>query len=320
MPALIFLLHAFNKNSQREIRVRYADTTISRSAIGQVRGGMSRDELLRLAPRPFSERHFYSRGGRRESLNYTDGSTLWEVRLRDNLVVDIRSNADCDVAEDNLIFATVFQLFFLRLAVFFGCVFVFLNLFRGEVLDKTLHFYFLAPIRREIVVAGKFLAGVCATTVIFTVSVALQLWVLYGHLDPEGVRVYLNDGGGWGDLLTYLGITVLACCGYGGVFLAAGAVIRNPLIPAASILVWESINGILPAFLRKISVIYYLKSLCPIEIPLTKGVPPPLALLALNVDPASAAASVFGIAGVTVLLVWLAARFARKMEISYAAD
>ena len=58
-----------------------------------------------------------------------------------------------------LIFATIFRFYFLRLAVFFGCVGIFTNLFRGEMLDKSLHFYLLTPVRREILLAGKYLAG-----------------------------------------------------------------------------------------------------------------------------------------------------------------
>ena len=42
-----------------------------------------------------------------------------------------------------------------------------MNLFRGEMLDKTLHFWFLAPVRREVLLAGKYGAGLIASVVIF---------------------------------------------------------------------------------------------------------------------------------------------------------
>ncbi len=69
-----------------------------------------------------------------------------------------------NLGDDSMVFAGVFQFFFLRLAIFFGCLGIFMNLFRGELLDQSLHFYFLAPIRREALMAGKFLAGVLATS------------------------------------------------------------------------------------------------------------------------------------------------------------
>ena len=36
------------------------------------------------------------------------------------------------------------------------------------MIDKSLHFYLLAPIRREVLLVGKYLAGLIATVVIFT--------------------------------------------------------------------------------------------------------------------------------------------------------
>ena len=56
-------------------------------------------------------------------------------------------------------YAFFYQTFMLRFAIFFSCALVFSQLFRGEVLEKTLHFYLLAPVKREVIAAGKFLAG-----------------------------------------------------------------------------------------------------------------------------------------------------------------
>src|SRR5580700_11105614 len=171
-----------------------------------------------------------------------------------------------DFGQDTNIFATVFQVFYLRLAVFFGCVGIFMNLFRGEVLDRSLHFYFLAPIRREVLLAGKFLAGLTAAVAIFCSSVLLQFAALYAHLDNTVIRDYMLQGNGISHLIAYVGVTALACVGYGSVFLAAGVLMRNPLVPAGIILVWEAANNFLPSVLQKFSVIFYLKSLCPIQI------------------------------------------------------
>src|SRR5580698_9081581 len=50
--------------------------------------------------------------------------------------VQMKSGRTSDIGDDTHLFAGVFQLFFLRLSIFFGCVGIFMNLFRGEVLDK----------------------------------------------------------------------------------------------------------------------------------------------------------------------------------------
>ncbi|NIP14358.1 MAG: hypothetical protein GWM88_06365, partial [Pseudomonadales bacterium] len=71
-------------------------------------------------------------------------------------------------------FANAYQ-FMLRGLLYFGCVWIFMNLFRGEVLDRSLHYYFLAPIRREVLVAGKFVSGLIATFFFFGFSVLITM-------------------------------------------------------------------------------------------------------------------------------------------------
>ncbi len=158
----------------------------------------------------------------------------------------LKTHRPCDFGLDTTIFAEVFQMFYLRLAVFFGCLGIFMNLFRGEVLDKSLHFYFLAPVRREVLMAGKFTAGLLVAMVTFCLSVILQFAALYAHYDWNTVEEYLARGHGWMHLFSYVGVTGLACIGYGSVFLAAGILIRNPIVPAATILIWEAVES-LPA-------------------------------------------------------------------------
>lgn len=224
----------------------------------------------------------------------------------------------CDLAQDTNIFASVFQLLHMRLVVFFGCLGIFMNLFRGEVLDRSLHFYFLAPIRREVLVTGKYLAGLTAAILIFTASTLLQFVAMYAHYTSTTLTVYLRDGNGWSHLGAYLGVTVLACIGYGSVFLLSGALFKNPIAPAGAVLVWESINGFVPSVLQKFSVIYYLKSLCPVEAAPEVG--PPLSLLIVNPEPIGAAVAVTGILMVAVLVVIVAAMRVRRMEISYGTE
>src|SRR5262245_1516925 len=61
-----------------------------------------------------------------------------------------------NMGKAGIVYAGLFQVFMLRMGIFFGCVAIFTNLFRGEVLEKTLHFYLLSPVRREVLVAGKY--------------------------------------------------------------------------------------------------------------------------------------------------------------------
>ncbi len=234
----------------------------------------------------------------------------------------IRTGRRGNFGEDTHIFAAVFQFFYLRLAIFFGCVGIFMNLFRGEVLDKSLHYYFLAPIRREVLLVGKYLSGLLAATAIFCSSTLIQLVASYWYFDSNVIRDYLSHGNGLGHGAAYLGVALLACIGYGSIFLAAGVVFRNPLVPTLIVLVWETISGFLPPLMQKCSVIFYLKSLCPVSVPanvaLHKG--NPLALIAVNVNPASAATAILGLLVLSVAVLAVSSLRLRRMEIEYGAE
>ncbi|MDP8982774.1 MAG: hypothetical protein M3O35_19535 [Acidobacteriota bacterium] len=230
----------------------------------------------------------------------------------------MRFGQNWDFGEDTTIFATTFQFFYIRLAVFFGCVGIFMNLFRGEVLDKSLHFYFLAALRREVVLAGKFLAGMLAAVTVFGLSTALQLAALFAHMDSNTLNTYFFHNGGMAHVAAYLGVTVLACIGYGSIFMAGGILFRNPIIPAAGILIWEAINSFLPALLQKFSIIYYLKSLCPISA--APELPSPFSLMAVNVDPMPAIIAIPGVLALSALVIIAASFQVRRMEINYGSD
>ena len=211
-----------------------------------------------------------------------------------------------------IIFANIFEGFILRTVVFFGCAWIFMNLFRGEVVDKSLHYYFLAPIRREVLVTGKYLSGLLTSIVLFTLSAAGSLFFFYVAIGQPANTEYLFDGPGLNQAVTYIGITWLACVGYGAVFLLIGLFFRNPMIPAIIIYGWEFINFLLPPMLKKISIIHYLRSLAPIPIP--EG---PYAMVA---EPTSAWLSVPGLFLVTALVLVIAGLQIRRMEIKYGGE
>jgi ABC-type transport system involved in multi-copper enzyme maturation permease subunit len=255
-----------------------------------------------------------------ENYHYSDGAHDLYLEVVDGKVVSIRLGEGYNLPQDSAVFAGVFQFFYLRLAIFFGCLGIFMNLFRGEILDKSLHFYFLAPIRREVLMVGKFLAGLLATCVIFVTSELLQIIVFTAQFSPNARQLYFYQNHGLEQAAAYLGVTVLACLGYGAFFLAAGMLFRNPILPAAAILVWEGVNPFLPALLKKFSVIYYLKSLCPVDIPTATGTPPLLSLLVSNPDPVSAPVAILGIVTVALLVLYVSSFQARRMEINYTSE
>jgi hypothetical protein len=255
-----------------------------------------------------------------EQYRYSDGTDTLYVDLTAGKVVSANLQQGYNLPEESLVFAGVFQFFYLRLAIFFGCLGVFMNLFRGEILDKSLHFYFLAPVRREVLMVGKFLAGLLTTCVIFVTSELLQFVVFAWSFSPNVRDLYLYQNHGLMHAAAYLGVTALACLGYGAFFLAAGMLFRNPILPAAAILAWEAANPFLPALLKKFSVIYYLKSLCPVDIPSPPGTSPLLSLLVSNPDPVSTPVAILGIVTVALLVLYISSFQVRRMEINYTSE
>jgi len=108
-------------------------------------------------------------------------------------------------------------------------------------------------------------------------------------------------------------VTALACIGYGAVFLMCGILFRNPMIAAAVVWVWENLNPFLPTLLKKISVIFYLKNLCPVEVP----IPPPFNVMVVEADPTPFWLAVPGLLAVALILLVYSAISARQLEISY---
>jgi ABC-type transport system involved in multi-copper enzyme maturation permease subunit len=225
-----------------------------------------------------------------------------------------RGWSTCHGTEDLTVFAGVFQLFVLRLVVFFGCVTIFLNLFRGEIVHKSLHYYFLAPVRREVLAVGKYLSGLLTACCIFGTSVALSYFILCRHLAATPSAALAAPA--LNQLATYTGVTLLACAGYGAVFLLLGMLYRNPIVPAIAVLVWESLIVFFPPLLKKISIIFYLESLCPVRVPFDG----PGRLFAIAANPTPPYLAVPGLVLLAVAIVAAAALRIRRMEVSYGAE
>jgi hypothetical protein len=255
----------------------------------------------------------------RRRLVYFDGRREAQLEFTDGKLISTRSRQLMNFEEDRRIFAGVFQFFYLRLAIFFGCLGIFMNLFRGEMLDKTLHFWFLVPARREVLLIGKFAAGLIASAIIFAGGALLCFGIMVWSHNPVEVQAFWQSSG-IEHAFWYALAAVLGCVGYGSVFLAAGLLMRNPIVPAAIILAWEGINGFLPELLQKLSVLYYLQSLCPVPAPIDKDTPALLQLLLAPAAPASRMGSILGLLAVTALVLLIACKAIRRMQISYGSE
>jgi hypothetical protein len=252
-------------------------------------------------------------------ITYYDGRRAARLMFVDGKLRNKNVRRVLDLEEDRAIFAGIFQYFYLRLAIFFGCLGIFMYLFRGEMSNRTLHFWLLAPARREVLLAGKYAAGLIASAVIFGGGALLMFGALLWPHDAVEVQSYWNAGG-MGHLFWYVAVAALGCVGYGSVFLAVGLYIRNPIVPAAVLLAWEAANGIFPHVLQKMSILYYLQSLCPVPAPMDTDAPILIRLLAAPAAPSSRPGAILGLLVLTAFVLWIASFAVRRMQISYGAE
>jgi hypothetical protein len=220
-----------------------------------------------------------------------------------------------DLSRDTQALAVIFQMFFLRPAVYFGCVGIFNWLFRGEVVERSLHYYFLAPIRREVLVLAKYLAGAITASTFFGASILLTFFGMYGHFPGFEFGEFMSTSG-TSHVISYTTITILACLAWGAVFTWMGIRWRNPIVPSVTFLLWESLNVFLPSWLRKISVLHYLQSMTPVQGDL-RG---PGLLLGRTTDPVAGWVAVLAVLAITTGALWLAVYELKRTEISYSSD
>jgi ABC-type transport system involved in multi-copper enzyme maturation permease subunit len=208
-------------------------------------------------------------------------------------------------------FAVLFSTYMMRCMIFFSSVAVFVQLVRGEVMEKTLHYYLLTPVRREVVIVGKFIAGLAAVSVLCSTSVVACHLLMFSRLGASAGEYY-TDGPGAAHLLIYVAATVLACVGYGAVFTLLGVLLRNPVIPALVLLGWEGVLFLMPQALKQLSVAHYVMSLVPVRM--ASG---PLAVLA---EPTSPLTGTVRLVLLALIAVAVASLRARRLETTYASD
>jgi ABC-type transport system involved in multi-copper enzyme maturation permease subunit len=227
----------------------------------------------------------------------------------------IRDSGNHHVLEqDTTVLAGIFQFYYLRLGIFFGCLGLFTRLFRGEMMERSLHHYLLSPVRRELLTLGKFAAGLIISVATFGTAVLLSFLLMYVHFGAEA-RSFILGGPGLGHLVSYLLVVALGCLGYGSLFLLLGLLVRNPILPAVPILIWESLNHLLPASLKFLSVIFYLEPLLPVEVPPSNEL---LTFFAIPADPVSTYVALPALALVSAAILLAACLRARNTEINYA--
>src|SRR5258708_12030633 len=131
-----------------------------------------------------------------------------------HVIFDRRNVNPAQIEEDTQVLAGIVQLYYFRLGIFLACMAIFTWLFRGEMVERTLHYQFLVPVRREVLVVGKFLAGAIIAIALFETAVLACFYFIYSRFGSPG-KSYVFDGPGLAQLGSYLLVTALPCLSSG---------------------------------------------------------------------------------------------------------
>ena len=219
------------------------------------------------------------------------------------------------MAGDSTVLAGIVQFYYIRLGIFFGCLGIFSRLIRGEMIERSLHFYLLSPVRREVLLLAKFAAGAISALALFGSAIIANFVLFYVGYGPAG-QDYMFNGPGMGQLEAYLVIVVLACLGYGSVFLLLSMMFRNPTPAALLVFGWEAINPVMPSLLQKISVASYLRHLMPVTVQGDEI----FALLTVPTEPVAGWVAALGLLVLIGVVLTYSCYRMRTLEIRYTTE
>ena len=187
------------------------------------------------------------------------------------------------------------------LGVFYGT-----SLIADEVDDKTITYLFTRPIQRSAVIFGKYLAYLACTVLLLLPSVVIVFFLVV----PLGRGA--SVGALFPTLLSDLAMLAAGLAAYGAVFALVGARIKRPLLAGLVFaLGWEPAILIVPGYLKRLTVAYYLQPLVMHDMP-DQG--PASALLRIFREQPSLTTSLIGLIVIVGLGLWLSGRIVEGRE------
>ena len=187
------------------------------------------------------------------------------------------------------------------LGVFYGTA-----LIADEVDDKTITYLFTRPIPRRAVLIGKYLSYLTCTILLVLPSVVAVYFLI----------VPINGGSvgrSFPLLLADLGVLAAGLIAYGAVFALVGARLKRPLVIGLVFAFgWEPGVLLVPGYLKRATVAYYLQALVPHQMPLDTTT---IGILTQMFDRfPSITTSLAWLAAMTVSALWWASRAVEDRE------
>lgn len=203
-----------------------------------------------------------------------------------------------------VVFGLMIWAFYIRFIVPVLGVFYGTSLIADEVEDKTITYLFSRPIPRGAVLLGKYFAYLACTVFVVLPSVVL-VWLL---VVPMGGSL----GVGFLDLVKDLGLLALGLAVYGAVFALIGAALKRPLLVGLLyVFGWETVVMLVPGYLKRFSVAYYVQGLVPHAMPSDS----PLSLIqGIFREVPTLTEALVWMAVICLVSLWLASRTVARKE------
>jgi ABC-2 type transport system permease protein len=158
------------------------------------------------------------------------------------------------------IFGGMIWILYLRIIVPILGVFYGTALIADEVEDKTITYLFTRPVRRGAILLGKYLAYLAVTGFVVLPSVVL-VYLLIASIGS-------NLGASFIPVLKDLALLAIGLAVYGAVFAFVGAQFKRPILLGLFYAFgWEQIALLVPGYLRRFTIAYYLQGPVPHAMP-----------------------------------------------------
>jgi len=158
-------------------------------------------------------------------------------------------------------FQYIFKGAFLHFGVIFAALSFANSVIHEERAEQTLHYLFLQPTRRWVIVIGKYIAFMLMALPCFVISLVLVKFILLLPFGAGGLGAFFSAEN-ISLTLKEIAVMLLAISSFTALFLGLSNLFRNPIVPLM-IYGWEAAVSFLPAVLKQFSITYYLKSMLP---------------------------------------------------------
>lgn len=201
------------------------------------------------------------------------------------------------------IFGMMIWVLFIRFTIPVLGVFYGTSLIADEVDDKTLTYLFTRPVQRGAVLVGKYLAYIVCTVLVVLPSIMVVYFLIVPVAEiASSFRLLLAD----------LGIMALGLAAYGALFALVGTILKRPLVVGLVFAFgWEQLAMLVPGYLRRFTLAYYLQGLVPHAMP-SDGVAS--LIQAVFTDTPTATTCLFWLAVAIAVSLFLGQRAIEKRE------